>query len=51
MYSIPESFLEIEVRDPETHGEQKQAAAVMTRDSGIDEWAIRRVWKEDVYRL
>jgi sorting nexin-3/12 len=30
MYSIPESFLEIEVRDPETHGERKQAAAQET---------------------
>jgi hypothetical protein len=37
MYSIPESFLEIEVRDPETHGEQKQAAAQVGRDGGIDE--------------
>jgi len=53
MYSIPESFLEIEVRNPQTHG----AFGALPCSSGvsirayIDEGRLCRIWTEDVHRL
>ena len=44
MYAVPESFLEIEVRNPMTHGELLLSDIAMIVD-------YSRNWEKDVYRL
>lgn len=47
MYSVPESFLEIEVRNPQTHG------ALRSLQSRFQDWChlYSRLWKENVHWL
>lgn len=47
MYSVPESFLEIEVRNPQTHGKQVFFAKISLHCSRC----CARIWSENVYRL
>jgi hypothetical protein len=46
MYSVPESFLEIEVRNPQTHGMILLSLQVSPRLTHS-----LRLWQEDVHRL
>ena len=49
MYSVPESFLEIEVRNPQTHGK-----SIHLRIDRVADQIVRipyRFWQEDVHGL
>ena len=48
MYSVPESFLEIEVRNPQTHGELVLRNLALDNSYTIDS---NRIWKKNVHRL
>ena len=50
MYSVPESFLEIEVRNPQTHGEFAPSSTIAAQ---VGTYTIyrNRIWKKDVHRL
>ena len=53
MYSVPESFLEIEVKNPQTHGTyclpSPKSAPPRTHAMGDFRAWFCRVWSEDVY--
>jgi hypothetical protein len=62
MYSVPESFLEIEVRNPQTHGELAHYSLISLSplspsslwrqsDNSSEAVFVIRIRKEDVHRL
>ena len=53
MYSVPESFLEIEVRNPQTHGAHSSHASVLisSSPSRASHASRHRFWPQDVHRL